>query len=52
MSSLKTNNIFNLINKLEKMKSMGAAPKDIEKLEDDIGDLQMNSVLGDIFEED
>jgi hypothetical protein len=44
--------IFRLIEKLNEMKEMGAAPKDIENLEDDIGNLQMNSIIGDLFDED
>lgn len=44
--------IFRLIDKLNEMKEMGAAPKDIEDLEDDIGNLQMNSIMGDLFDED
>ena len=44
--------IFRLIDKLNEMKEMGAAPKDIENLEDDIGNLQMNSIMGDLFDED
>ena len=44
--------IFKLIDKLNEMKEMGAAPKDIEDLEDDIGNLQMNAIVGDLFDED
>ena len=39
------------LNKLNEMEEMGAAPKDIEKLQDDIADLQMNAFLGDLFDE-
>jgi hypothetical protein len=40
------------INKLNEMKEMGAAPRDTEDLEEEIGNLQMNSILGGLFDED
>ena len=44
--------IFKLIDKLNEMKEMGAAPKDVEALEDEISNLQMNAVIGNLFDED
>jgi len=50
--------MFRLINKVDKinqlneMKEMGAAPKDIAILSEEIGNLQMNSILGGLFDED
>jgi hypothetical protein len=44
--------IFRLIDKLNEMKEMGAAPKDTEDLEEEISNLQMNVLVGDLFDED
>ena len=44
--------ILKLVEKLNEMKELGAAPKDIENLEDDIGNLQMNVIVGDLLDED
>lgn len=41
--------IFQLIDQLEEMRKSGAHPSRIEKLEDDIGDLQMNLLMGDLL---
>lgn len=49
---LEIKSIFRLIDKLKEMEEMGAAPKDIEQLQDDIGELQMNVLIGELFEED
>ena len=49
---LKIGAIFRLIDKLSEMKANGASEAEIEKLQDDIGDLQMNAIVGDLFDED
>jgi hypothetical protein len=41
--------ILRLIDQLEEMRASGASPEEIEKLEDDIGDLQMNLLVGELF---
>ena len=40
------------INKLNEMKEMGAAPRDTKDLEEEIQNLQMNVIVGDLFNED
>ena len=56
-SKAEINAIFKLLdkvdklNKLNEMKEMGAAPRDTENLEEEIQNLQMNTFLGDLFDE-
>lgn len=55
---LEIKEIFRLIdkvdklNKLNEMKEMGAAPKEVEILLEEIQNLQMNVLIGELFEED
>lgn len=56
-NKLELDAIFKLIdkvdklNKLNEMEEMGAAPKEIEKLQDEILNLQMNYIVGDMLED-
>lgn len=51
MSKLQLGAIFELIERLNALKASGAPESEIEKLADDIGDLQMNVVIGDLEDE-
>ena len=42
--------ILRLIEQLKQLQSSGASEEEIEKLQDDIGDLQMNLTVGDLLE--
>jgi hypothetical protein len=52
MSKLEIAAIFNLIEKLNVLKEKGAPEAEIENLSEEIGNLQMNSIIGDLFDED
>ena len=51
MSKLQIGAIFDLIEKLNALKEAGASEAEIEKLADDIGDLQMCVAIGDLEDE-
>jgi|688.fasta_scaffold367556_2 hypothetical protein len=51
MSKIQIGAIFELIERLNDMKARGAPEEEIEKLADDIGDLQMNVVIGELEDE-
>lgn len=51
MSKLQIGAIFELIEKLNALKEANAPEAEIEKLADDISDLQMNVVIGDLDDE-
>ena len=43
--------ILELVERLKAMQESGAPEEEIEKLSDDIGGLQMNLIVGDLFDE-
>lgn len=44
------NDILKLVAKLDEMKKNNEDPEAIERFQDDIGDLQMNHVLGELLD--
>jgi hypothetical protein len=51
MSKLEIAAIFNLIEKLNVLKEKGAPKAEIENLSEEIGNLQMNVIIGDLDDE-
>ena len=51
-SKTEINAVFRMLSELDEKKAQNAPLSEIEKLQDDIGDLQMNILIGDLADED